>query len=366
MRVVAVLPFAADAIDPDANDLARWLHAATADELAAADVIEARLVADAVEVSAPALAEAAAQLGAEAALAARLRLEEGRVELSALLAGADGEVRGEWAESSAIGAALQIPRMLARAALLALGEDASAPPLSVEPEAPAEAVLRLCRAARRMEEGELDEGVADLLTLVEEQPAMAAPRRALLAAARAALGSDRMPAFFSALERLAEAQPEDAETQLALGEYRSAHLDGAGARGAFLAAREAAEDRAIAARASAGLAALAEKAGHEDEAIQHLRAAVKQADDAEHYARLGELLLAKNPGEGVQMLARAAVLAPDDAALHLKLARAIREHGGDPGRALAAAARAAELSAEDSEMAAEIRSEIELLLATDG
>jgi hypothetical protein len=47
----------------------------------------------------------------------------------------------------------------------------------------------------------------------------------------------------------------------------------------------------------------------------------------------------------------------------LKVARALREHGGDPARALSAAARAAELCAEESELAGEVRSELELLLA---
>src|SRR5439155_7235207 len=180
-RIVAVLPFAAEVVDPDAYDLARWLAADVAAELSVPSVIEARLVVDVVEISPYALGEAATQLKAEAALGATLHLAEGVVSLAAMLAGPDGKLRAQWAESLPLGAATRLPRMLARATLLALGEDASAPAQSVEPEAPGEAVLRLCRAA---------------------------------------VGGDRMPAFFSAIERLAEARPDDAEVLLALGDYR--------------------------------------------------------------------------------------------------------------------------------------------------
>jgi tetratricopeptide (TPR) repeat protein len=362
MRVVAVLPFTADDIGPEAHDLARWLASDAAGELQVSG-IEPRLVLDAVEFSAAALGDAAAQLGAEVALGATLSVAEGKVELSALLADAKGAERGSWSESLPLGAFPQLGRMLARAVLLALGEDASAPPQSVEPEVPAEAVLRLCRAARRIEEGEADDGAEELLALAGEQPAMDAPRRALLHSARAAAGTDRMPAFFSALERLAELRPDDAEVLLALGDYRSLHLDEAGARELYLDAREAAESAALGAQAGGRLAALAEAAGRTDEAIGHLRAAVKLVDDAELFSRLGALLLAKDAQEGLHVLTRATVLAPDDAALHLRLARALREHGGDPGRALAAAARAARLCERDPELADEVRAEIELLLA---
>ena len=361
-RIVAVLPFAAEEVDPDAYDLARWLAADVAAELSVPSVIEARLVVDVVEISPHAVGEAATQLKAEAALGATLHLAEGVVSLAAMLAGPDGKLRAEWAESLPLGAATRLPRMLARATLLALGEDASAPAQSVEPEASGEAVLRLCRAARRVDEGDVDEGTDELIALVQEQPAMDAPRRTLLQAARAAVGGDRMPAFFSAIERLAEARPDDAEVLLALGDYRALHFDEPGAREAFLKARECAEDPAISAQASAGLAALAEAAGRSEEAILHLRAAVKLLDDAQLYARLGALLLAKDPAEGFQMLTRATVLAPQDAALQLALARAIREHGGDLWKALAAATRAARLSADDADLAEQVRAELELLI----
>jgi len=247
--------------------------------------------------------------------------------------------------------------------LLALGEDSSASPQSMEQEVPGEAVLRLSRAARRIDEGDAEDGLNDLLALAEELPSLDAPRRTLLHGAGAALGSDRMPAFFSALERFVELRPDDAEALLALGDYRAAHFDEPGAREMYLAARETAEDSALAAQASSRLAALAEAAGRKDEAILHLRAAVKQADEAGFYARLGALLLERDPAEALQMLMRATVLAPDDARLQLELSRAIRKNGGDAGRALSAAARAAELCPGESELADEIRTELEILLA---
>jgi tetratricopeptide (TPR) repeat protein len=361
--VLALLPFAADEIDPDANDLARWLWLEAGAALDVPGVVEPRLVGDTVAISARALGKAAAQLGAEVALGASLHLEDGRVELVALLVDAAGKVRSEWAEGLALGASAQLPRMLARAVLLALGEDASAQPQRVEPEVAGEAVLRLARAVRRIDGGESDEAAAELLLLCEEVPELLAARRALLTAAGAALGTDRMPAYFSALERLAELRPGDAEALLALGDFRAIHLDQSGARELYLAARETAEDPALSAQASARLAALAETAERTDEAILHLRAAVKLQDDASFYARLGSLLLERDAAEGLRMLTRATVLAPEDAALFLKLSRAIRAHGGDQGRALSAAVRAAELCSDQSELADEVRTELETLLA---
>ncbi len=155
----------------------------------------------------------------------------------------------------------------------------------------------------------------------------------------------------------------NASSLLALGDYRAAHFDEPGAREVYLAARETAEDSGLAAQASSRLAALAETAGRTDEAILHLRVAAKQADEAGVYARLGALLLKRDPAEALQMLMRATVLAPDDARLQLELSRAIRKNGGDAGRALSAAARAAELCPGESELADEIRSELEILLA---
>ena len=343
MRAVAVLPFVADEVDPDAYDLARFLTAETAAELAVPGVIETQLVTDRVELSRAALSLAAAQLGAAAALGAAAQVERGQLHLRVLLAGA---VDAAWDESAPLGAALQLPRTIARAVLECLGE--ATPPLDVEPSQDSERVLRFCRAALRM----------DLDELVELSEVSAA-RRKLLDAAHAAVGGDQMPDFLSALERLAEARPDDAAVLLALAEYRALHFDDAGARELCLAAREVADEPALEARACAGLAALAEAAGRVDEAILHLRAAIKLEDDARLYARLGALLLDRDAGEGVQMLTRATVLAPDDGRLQLMLARAIREHGGDIAKAVAAATRAAE----DPELAEEVRAELEQLLA---
>ncbi|MCA1826343.1 MAG: hypothetical protein ABR567_03465 [Myxococcales bacterium] len=359
MKAVAVLPFAAEEVDPDASDLALWLTADVAAELSAANVIEARLVVEAVEI---APAEAARQLGTELALGATLDLASGNVELAALLVAPDGAIKAQWNESVPLGAAAQLPRMLARATLLALGEDSSAPPQSVEPQVSPEAVLRLARAARRIDRGDVDEGTDELLAIVESEPSFDAPRRTLLQTARAAIGGDRMPSFFSALERLADARPDDAEALLALGDYRSLHFDEAGARELYLRARDAAEDPVVAGHACAGLAALAEAAQRTDEAVLHLRAAIKLRDDAHLYARLAALLLEKDATEGLQMLTRATVLAPDDAQLLLALARAHRRHGGDLSKALIAATRAARLSAGDADLAEQVREELQLLI----
>lgn len=171
-----------------------------------------------------------------------------------------------------------------------------------------------------------------------------------------------MPALFAALERLAQARPDDPDVLLALGDYRALHLDEAGARELYLRARDAAEDPRLASLACLRLASIAESADRSDEAIQHLRAAIRLADDARAHARLGTLLLAKDPVGAILALTRATVLAPDDAALHLALARALREQGGDPARALAAAARAARLAEGDPSLADEVRAELELLV----
>lgn len=360
MRVVAVLPFAAEQIDPEAHDVARYLAADAAGELSRA--VEARLVLDAVAIAPEPLGAAAAQLGAEVALGATLRLEQDRVHLDALLADARGAPKASWSESLPLGAVPQMGRMLARAVLLALGEDSAAQPEGLEPQTSGDAVLRLCRAVRQMDEG-ADAGADELLSLCSELPALDAPRRALLNAARAAVGSNRMPAFLSALERLAEARPDDAEVLLELADYRALHLDADGARQHFLRARDVTEDALLGAQACSRLAALAEEGGRIDEAVAHLRAAVKLADDPAAYARLGALLLPRDAGEGIQALTRATVLAPDDPALLLRLARALRERGGDPARALQAAAQAARLAESRPDLADEIASELKLLLA---
>jgi tetratricopeptide (TPR) repeat protein len=353
--IVAVLPFlATDQIDPDADALARWLTAGTAAKLA--DAVEVQQVVDPVGFSAEAIGGAAAALGAQAALGARIKLGGGAVEVSALLANASGVARAEWSESVPLGSAPQLALLLARGVLLGLSEDSLAPPETAEAEMPAEAVLRLARAASLPDPNEL-------LALVEELPAFRAPREALLRAAAEAMGGGRMPEHLAALERLVELRPDDAEALLALGDYRSVHFDEVGARKLFLAARDAAPDSTSAAQALSRLAGIAERAGRAGEAISHLRAAVKLADDGALYGRLGTLLLPKEPEEGLQMLTRATVLAPGDPLLHLRLARALREHGGDPGRTLAAAATAADLCEGQPDLEEEVRTEVEKILS---
>jgi tetratricopeptide (TPR) repeat protein len=360
MRVVAVLPFVADEIEEDAHDLARFLSADAAAELSHA--VEAHLVSDAVSIDAESLGAAAAALQAEAALGATLRLRGEEVQLDALVAGADGAQRASWSETLPLGHALQVGRMLARALLLALGDDAAAAPQSLEPEVSGEAVLRLCRASRRIEEGEIDAGADELLDLSAQLPALQAPRRALFGAARAAAGTDRMPAFLSVLERLAELHPDDAETLLELADYRVLHLEAPRAQQLYLRARDVAGDAPTGARACLSLAALAEEGGRPDEAIAHLRAAVQLADDANAYARLGQLLLSRDPPAALQALTRASVLAPEDPAILLQLARALREQGGDPARTLAVAAEAARRAESRPELSDQIAAELALLL----
>ena len=356
MRGIAVVPFAMDGIEPEAHDLAQWLAGETAWELCGPG-IEARLVIDPVALSPEALGDAAAQLGVEAALGATFALAAERLTLHLLLADARGNVRAQWDELAPLGIGPHLGRRIARRVLHALGEDAAAPPESIEREAPGAVVLRLARAVRRLD-------VDDLLALATEFPALSAAPRALLHAAQRAIGEEKMPALFSALERLAQARPHDAEVLLALGDYRALHLDESSARQLYLRARDAAgSDRRVVALACLRLAAVAESAARTDEAIQHLRAAIRLADDARAHARLGRLLLAKDPAEGILALTRATVLAPGDAALHLALARALREHGSDPVRAVAVASRAARLAEADPSLADEVRAELELLLS---
>lgn len=354
--MIAVVPFAAE-LDPDAHDLARWLAAETASLLSRAT--EVRLVEDEVEIAAAPLGAAAAMLGAEAALGASVQIAEGRLQLHALLADAAGKEKASWEESLPVGGAARLGAMLARAVLLALGDDAVAQPESIEPDVPAEAVLRLARAAARLDADEL-------LALAAEQPGLAAPRRTLLDAAQAAVDTDRMPRMLAALERLVEQRPDDAEALFALADYRALHFDETGAREMFVMARDAAREPAQSARACLRLAELAEKSGRPDEAIAHLRAAVKLDDDARAYARLGVLLLERDAAQGVQALTRAAVLAPDDPEILLQLARALREHGGDPERALAAAAEAARQAERRPDLADAIAAELQAQLESAG
>ena len=359
--IIVVVPFATLTVDPDAFDLARFCAADTA---AALDLpgIEPRLLLDQVEIAADALGAAAAALGADAAFGATLQIIESWVELDALVTDAAGARRAVLHQSLTLGALPQLGRMLARAALLALGEDAAAPEETIESEIPAASMLRLARAVRKLQDGLVDEGTQELLALCLEDPPPAAARRSLLTAVRAGQGGAQMPALHAALEHFAEERPGDAEALLLLAQSRALHLDEAGARELFLRAREAAPDGAFEAQALSGLAALASTAGRDDEAVAHLRSAVKLVDDAQLYAGLGALLLDRDAPEGIAALTRATILAPEDPLLQLALARGLRVHGGDPQRALTAAAAAARF-AESPELSEQIREELRLLLA---
>jgi tetratricopeptide (TPR) repeat protein len=337
--IIAVVPFAADEAEPDAIDLARWIASDAAEQLP-----EGRLVVDEVAIAPETLGAAAEELGAGAAVGAHLKVSGEQVELSVVLADAAGAQRAAWTETAPLGSVPQLGRRLAREVLLALGENA--PPESMEAEVPAAAVLRLARGARNPDE---------LLALAEELPGFEAPRRALLIAAREAAGGERMPPFLAALERLALLRPSDVDALLALGDYRALHFDEEGARRMYLAARDQAPDAERSAEALGRLAGLAESAGRFEEAVLHLREAVKLADVAELHARLGALLLARDPSEGLRALTRATVLAPEDPALHLQLLKALREYGDDPERAIAVAEETARLCEGDAEREAEIR-----------
>src|SRR5439155_13349365 len=110
----------------------------------------------------------------------------------ALLADAEGNARAEWEEQLIVGHAPQLGRLLARAVLLALGEDASVPPAALDAPAPAESVLRLARARRQLETDPA-RAAGDLVELAAALPAAA---QALIAAARDAEGSERMPVLY--------------------------------------------------------------------------------------------------------------------------------------------------------------------------
>jgi tetratricopeptide (TPR) repeat protein len=344
--IIAVVPFAADEAQPDAADLARFIASDTAQQLP-----EGRLLLDEVEITAEALGAAAAQLGADAAVGARLALEGEQIDLAVLLADATGAERAAWTETVSLGGTPQLGRRLAREILLALGENAE--PESLEAEVPAEAMLRLVRGLQDPDE---------LLALVEELPGFDAPRRALLFAAREAAGRERMPPFLAGLERLVELRPSDADALLALGDYRALHFDEEGARRMYLQARDAADEPERSAEALGRLAGLAESAGRREEAIAHLSEAVKLVDEAHLYGRLGALLLATDPEEGLRALMKATILAPGDGALHLQLLKALREHGDDPERTLAVAEETARLCEGDPELEAQVRAEMAALL----
>ena len=342
MRTIAVRPFSADADSVEASDVAGWLAVEAAAWLSVPGVLE---VAD----------------DAGLALDGALSLAGEELRVSASLVDSSGAVRAAWTETLPAGEGPQLGQLLARATLLALGEDASAPPEIVSAPVAAEAFLALCRAHRLLAAGEIEDGCAELLRVLEETPGFDAAERLLLGAASEAAGSGEMPAYLSALERLVEQQPDDVQALLALGDYRVLHFDDDGARDLFLEARDRAPDPAAGAEVLSRLALLAERRGQGDEAVAHLREAIKLADDGALYLRLGLLLAAKEPVESLRMLARASVLSPEDARVQLELARAVRRGGDDPERALAAAAEAVRLAQGGAELLAEAQAELEQL-----
>jgi len=336
VRRITVAAFAAlegegPALDPDLTAAAEYVAGELARLLGESGALEVASVPEA-RMSAAGLGEVAHAAGAELAVGGSVRIVDGELCVAALLAGSAGNVRASWEQSLPVGQAAALPALLARAALLALGEDASLPPERDSQDLPPDAFFRLVRTRPLSPEPDCER----LLELVEELPPFEAPRRALLAAAEAARGTERMPALLAALERLRELRPADAEVLIALGDCRALHLDREGARAAWLEARDAAGLPHLAASALERLARLAAQAGRRDEAVAHLRAAVRLADDPEHHRLLGELLLPQDPAQAALSLTRASVLAPRDASIRLQLARALQQ-SGSPGRSAAAA-----------------------------
>jgi len=372
LRSIAILPFAAlGSLDPVLRQVADFIALDLAGFLSRSGVVNAALILadEQHEPEVPALAELASLLEAELALGGSVRLEPGlpidaelqTLQLHTLLADAQGNERGRWSDSLPLGQGPLCGRLVARAVLLGLGEDASAPPASTAAPVPVSSFLALCRAQALLQ---ADPGRAadELLRILVADPLFEAPQRVLIAAAQAAANSEAMPAFLAALERLVELRPDDPEALLALAEYRGLHLDDEGARTLFLLAREKAVGPAQAAQATAQLAALAARGGRPDEAIAQLRSAVKLTDDASLHLRLGELLLERDPREAALSFRRATVLAPADGVAQLFLARALRK-SGEPDRAAEAAAAAVDLAQDDPELLEAAQAELNDLTA---
>ena len=174
-----------------------------------------------------------------------------------------------------------------------------------------------------------------------------------------------MPAYLSALERLVALAPEDSEARIALGDYRRLHFDAEGARALYLTVREQAEaeeDEDGQAVALERLAALAEAAGRDDEAAQHLKAAVRFSDDQALYIRLGVALRSSSLLESMRALQRAVALDSEAPLAHLELARTLVA-GGEAARGATEAARAAQQFQRDPEVSREAASFLQALIA---
>ena len=341
MRTIDVRRFAAGSVE--AEDVALFVLAEARALLSVPEVIEV-------------------SQGAELVLDGSIDLEGDELRIAATLSEAGAE-RASWTESLPIGQGLQVGQLLARAALLALGEDGAAPAEVGAPPVPSQVFLALCRALRLLST-DADLACDELLLLLEQAPALEAPRRVLLNAAREAVSSDRMPVLFSALERLVALRPDDVEALIALGDYRALHFEDDGARELYLEARDLAPDAATSAEVLSRLAALALRKGEagEGEAVAHLRAAIKLADDPLHYLQLGLLLQDKEPAEALRMHSRAAVLAPDDARIRLELVRALRRLDADPERTLDEAVEALRLARGDPDLEPEAQAELDALV----
>jgi tetratricopeptide (TPR) repeat protein len=339
VRTIDVRPLAAGSVE--AEDVALFV------------VAEARALLSVPEVI-------AVSQDAQLVLEGSLDVDGDELRIAATLS-EGGVERASWTESLPIGQGLQLGQLLARATLLALGEDAAAPAEVGAPPVPAEEFLSLCRALRLLAT-DPDLACDELLLLLERAPSLEAPRRLLLDAAREAVSTERMPVLFAALERLVLLRPGDVEALVALGDYRALHFEDDAARELYLEARDLAPDAATSAEVASRLAALALRRGQEGEAIAHLRAAIKLADEPLHYLQLGLLLQDKEPAEALRMHSSAAVLAPDDARIRLELVRALRKLGGDPERTLDEAVEALRLARGDAELEPEAQAELDALV----
>jgi tetratricopeptide (TPR) repeat protein len=326
------------------------------------DDLELALTPESIAVT---LEQAHAELG----LACRLRADAELVELSGLLADADGEERVRFTLAAQLGDAHKLPRQMARELLLALGDDAAAAaipePTELEDEeaelpVAAEAMLELARGARSLAEAgaapagsplaDPTPGLRELLEALTLSPTLLGARDRIVRGALEAVGSESMPAWLSGLEQLVVLRPGDCQALLVLAEYRRLHHDQEGARDLLLRARDLAAEGHEEATVLAALARLVEEQGRHEEAVQHLRAAVRVDDDPALYLRLGQLLQERDPEESSRSLQRAVVLSPESAGLRLELARQLTRIG-ETARAAIEAAQAARLGQGEPEIA---------------
>ena len=482
----------------DLSDLRRWLRLELASELERSGAVHPLLVEldseDMASTGSPTdlpdpgtLGDIAGAAGLEFAAAVSVDSGWGAVRVRLVVAGAEGEERLQEQAVAPYEELAEVPQALARAVLLAIGEEAAAPATQGERPVPIDALLLLCRASRQLDEAQLEleraaeeppgaapgappameaaagaprpaaaaavgaaavggaavggaavggaavggaavggaavggaavggaavggaavgraaaaattesvtdpagspagaapaveplpaaplpplrpapgdpsAALANLLDSLALDPDFAPARTLLLEEAEHAANGPWMPAYFAALDRLAEQRPADLEAGLALGDYRRLHFDEEGARELFLDVRdraEAVEDGPLYAMASQRLAALASEAGRAEEAIAHLRAAVRFADDPALYLKLGVLLRDSDPVESMRALQRALAL-DKSPRVRLELGRSLLLV--DEGeRAMAELSRASQGSARDPEAAAEASDLLRVIL----